>query len=174
MTRSQLSMILTGQSHAATQVVGISDMKVSSNPADVLVTYSIGSCIGLSLYDPVAGIGGLAHCMLPLSRIDALKARENPYMFTDTGVQAILQAVFDLGARRRHLVAKLAGGSRILDERRLFNIGEKNYFVARKVLWKNNILISAEDVGGHAKRTLSLYVATGRTTVRSDRRETDL
>ncbi len=68
--------------------VDISDMKIAQNREDVIVTYSLGSCVGLTLYDPVAGIGGMIHCMLPLSKIDPEKARIKPYMFVDTGVAA--------------------------------------------------------------------------------------
>ena len=54
--------------------VDISDMKVSTNPEEILVTYSLGSCVGVVLYDPVVRVGGMIHCMLPLSRIDPEKA----------------------------------------------------------------------------------------------------
>ncbi len=156
------------------RIVGVSDMAISTCRDEVLRTYSIGSCLGLTLYDPVACVGGLIHSMLPFSRIDPVKARENPSMFTDTGVTALLQAVFDLGARRQRLLVKAAGGSRILDEKGLFNIGEKNYFVLRKILWKNNILITAEDVGGTDKRTVSLHMDTGATIIKKTRREREL
>jgi chemotaxis protein CheD len=162
-----------GQSDV-TLTIGISDMKTSSRSDDVLVTYSLGSCVGLSLYDPAACVGGLVHCMLPLSTLDVEKAKANPQMFTDTGVAALLQAVFDLGAERKRLIAKVAGAASLLDEKGLFRIGERNYTVLRKVLWKNNILIAAEDVGGTIARTLSLYMATGRTTIRSGGREREL
>ena len=154
--------------------VGISDMKVSKNPRDVLVTYSLGSCVGLALYDPVARVGGLIHCMLPLSKIDPAKAQANPFMFTDTGVPALLQAVFNLGAERRNIVAKVAGASSLLDDKGLFRIGERNYTILRKVLWKNNILIATEDVGGTQARTMYLYMDTGRTVIRSGGRENEL
>ncbi len=154
--------------------IGISEMKVSNRPDDVLVTYSLGSCVGLSLFDPVAGVGGLIHCMLPLSKIDAAKAQAKPCMFTDTGVPALLQAVFDLGAERRNLIAKVAGAASLLDDKGLFKIGERNYTVLRKVLWKNNILIAGEDVGGTAARTVYLFMDSGRTIVRSGGRETEL
>jgi chemotaxis protein CheD len=155
-------------------VIGIAEMKVSNRPADVLITYSLGSCIGLALFDPQAGVGGLIHCMLPLSRMDEDKARANPLMFTDTGVLALLQAVFDLGAERRNLVAKVAGGAMLLDEKGLFRIGERNYAVLRKVLWKNNILLAAEEVGGTIPRTLTLYMNSGRTTIKSHGVEREL
>ena len=78
--------------------VDISDMKISRDPTDVIVTYSLGSCVGLTLYDPVAGIGGMIHCMLPLSKIDPDKARLKPYMFIDTGVAAMLGEMYDMNS----------------------------------------------------------------------------
>ena len=57
-----------------TITVDISGMRISETPDDVLVTYSLGSCVGLTLYDPVAKVGGMIHCMLPLSRMDRRKA----------------------------------------------------------------------------------------------------
>jgi len=154
--------------------VGISDMRVSKRPDDVLVTYSLGSCVGLSLHDPVAGVGGIIHCMLPLSKIDPVKAEANPCMFTDTGIPALIQALFDLGAERKNLVAKAAGAASLLDDKGLFRIGERNHTVLRKVLWKNSILIAAEDVGGTQARTMYLFMGTGRTVIRSGGRENEL
>ncbi len=155
-------------------VIGIAEMKVVSHPDEVLVTYALGSCVGLSLYDPVAGVGGMIHCMLPLSKIDIGKAQANPCMFTDTGVALLLQAVFDGGADRRRLVAKVAGGASLLDDKGLFKIGERNYTVLRKVLWKNNIMVSGEDVGGATSRTMHLYMDSGRTTIKSGGKEVEL
>ena len=155
-------------------VIGISDMKVSHRDEDTLVTYSLGSCVGLSLYDPKACVGGLIHCMLPLSKIDPTKAKNNPHMFTDTGIPALLQAVFDLGAERKRLVAKVAGAARLLDTKGLFKIGERNHTVLRKILWKNNVLIDAEDTGGTKARTMTLYMETGMTTIKSGGVEVEL
>lgn len=146
--------------------VGISEMKVSSDPGEVLVTYALGSCVGLTLYDPVTRTGGLLHSMLPLSKIDPAKASRNPHMFVDTGVSALIQALFDHGAQRKDLVAKVAGASNIMDANGVFNIGERNHTVLRKVLWKNNILVSGEDVGGSSPRTMYLHLDTGRTVLK--------
>jgi len=154
--------------------VGIGEMRVSSRPEDVLVTYSLGSCVGLAVYDPVACVGGLIHCMLPLSKIDLQKACANPCMFTDLGAQVLLQTVFDHGAEKRRLVVKVAGAAEALDREGVFKIGERNYTVLRKVLWKNDILIAAEDIGGTSPRTLTLYMDNGRTTVRSRGQEVEL
>lgn len=95
-------------------------------------------------------------------------------MFTDTGVSMLLQAVFNLGATRANLIVKVAGAASLLDENGLFKIGERNYTILRKVLWKNNLLIASEAVSGTASRTLVLYMKDGRTTIRSAGREVDL
>ncbi len=71
-------------------------------------------------------------------------------------------------------MAKVAGGVSLLDEKGLFRIGERNYTVLRKVLWKNNIMVAAEDVGGAASRTMHLYMDSGRTTIKSGGKEVDL
>ncbi len=143
-------------------------MAVSDLPCEVLVTYSLSSCLGLTLYDPVAAVGGLIHCMLPLSKIDPRKAESQPHMFADIGVPALLQAIFDLGGARDRLVAKVAGCGRRMDEQDYFRIGERNYAVLRKVLWRNRILIAAEDVGGTSSRTMMLEMATGRSLIKID------
>ena len=149
--------------------VGISDMKVSTNESDILVTHSLGSCIGLSLYDPEIRVGGMVHCMMPVSKLDPVKAAANPLMFTDTGVTALLKSVFDRGANRRRLIVTVAGAASLLDDKGFFKIGEKNYAILRKILWKNDILISQEDVGGNIVRTMYLYMETGRTLIKRNR-----
>ncbi len=154
--------------------VGISDMKVSNNPSDILITYSLGSCVGLTLHDPVAQVGGLIHCMLPLSKIDKERAKKAPCMFTDTGVPLLIQELLNMGAQKSRLVAKLAGAAKLLDDSNTFRIGDRNKVVLRKVLWKNDILISAEDTGGSVARTMLLYMDTGRTVIKSKGVERDL
>lgn len=154
--------------------VGISEMAVSTEPGETLITYSLGSCVGLSLYDTAARVGGLIHSMLPLSKIDPAKAALSPCMFVDTGIPALLQALFDRGAQRKTLVAKVAGGSHIMDDKGIFNIGERNCTVLRKLLWKNEILVSGEDVGGSVPRTMSLDMESGRTTLKMQGREVEI
>ena len=155
-------------------IVGISEMKVTSNADDVIITYSLGSCLGLTLYDPVAQVGGMIHCMLPLSKIDTEKAKKNPEMFVDTGVPLLMQQIFDLGAKRSRLIVKAAGCGQLLDDKKLFKIGERNYTVLRKILWKNNILINGEDVFGTKSRTMSLYMNDGRVTIKSGGTEREI
>lgn len=142
-------------------VVGISDMKVSNTPGDILVTYSLGSCIGVAIWDPIAKVGGLLHYMLPDSSLDKDKAQSKPFMFADTGVPRLFKETYKFGAEKNRMVVKVVGGSQIMDEAGVFNIGKRNYMVLRKIFWKNKIMIANEHVGGTANRTVSLDVATG-------------
>lgn len=147
--------------------VGIGEMQISDSVTDVLVTHSLGSCVGVSAYDPGAKVGGMIHCMLPLSKADSDKAVSRPCMFVDSGVTLFLNSLFALGARKSRLVVCVAGASRIIDRQDMFQIGERNCTVLRKILWKNGILIASEDTGATLTRTLWLSMATGQVVVRS-------
>jgi chemotaxis protein CheD len=149
------------------RTVPISGMAASRVREEVLVTYSLGSCVGLALVDARLGAAGLLHSMLPQSSMDPEKARRSPAMFVDRGVEALLDALFALGATRRSLVAKVAGGATVFDDRGMFRIGERNVAAVRKALWKNEILIGAEDLGGTRARTMYVSVATGRVILRT-------
>lgn len=147
-------------------IVGIADMGVSRDQQSGLITYSLGSCIGVAIYDPVAGVGGLLHYMLPESQIDPQKAQKNPFMFADTGIPMLFKEAYRVGASKSRIVVKVAGGSQILDDSGFFNIGKRNYMALRKILWKNNVLIKAEDVGGQVSRTVRMDLATGKVFLR--------
>jgi chemotaxis protein CheD len=163
----------TNAGRNAMRTVGISEMQISRAPGEILVTYSLGSCVALCLFDPAVG-AGLIHCMLPQSSIDPDKARQKPAMFVDQGVPALLDAMLALGARRRSLVAKVAGGANIFDDRGMFRIGERNHASLRRILWKNDILIAAEHVGGTKARTMYVWVGTGRVLIKSGTEQVDL
>ena len=152
-------------------VVGISDMKVSKTPGDVLITYSLGSCIGVVIWDPAVKVGGLLHYMLPESSIDPAKAESKPYMFADTGIPRLFKAAYALGADKGRMVVKVFGGGQIMDSDGVFNIGKRNYMILRKMFLKNRVMIAAEDVGGTVNRTVSLEVATGVTRLKAGGRE---
>ncbi len=148
-------------------IVGISDIKISNAPNDVIITYALGSCIGISVYDPVARVGGLLHYMLPDSTLDEKKAKDNPAMFADTGIPSLFKACYSLGAEKRRMIVKAAGGASILDDTNFFRIGQKNIMAMRKIFWKNNVMIASEDTGANHNRTVRLDMATGKTFVRT-------
>ncbi len=155
-------------------VVGVADMKVSNNPGDIIVTHALGSCIGIAIYDRTAKVGGILHFMLPLSEANPEKARSNPFMFADTGIPAFFEAAQKLGASKRRLKIKMAGGAQVFDTKDFFAIGKRNQVIARKIFWKNNLLIEKEHVGGHFSRTMYLEIGTGRTWLRIQGKEIEL
>jgi chemotaxis protein CheD len=142
-------------------------MKIGRD-ADLIVTHALGSCLGLVVHDPVERVGGLLHAMLPLSKINPAKAEANPYMFVDTGVPALFKALYEIGGLKSRMVIKAAGCGNPLGKNEIFKIGERNHTILKKLLWKNNILLETEDVGGTASRTLHFDVATGQTVISSN------
>lgn len=142
--------------------VGLAEMVVVQSHEDQIVTHALGSCVGVVVFDPVARVGGILHAMLPLSSIDAEKAQKKPLMFVDTGIPMLFRKAYELGAEKSNLKVYLAGGASViaLGEGDL-GIGERNVMVARKLFWKNKILIDAESVGGTSPRTLFLDLQRG-------------
>ena len=143
-------------------VVGMADCRVAGGAEQVLATYALGSCIGLALYDPQTKVGGLLHFMLPDSTIDPARGKSNPYMFADTGIPLLLEQVCGMGALKRRLIVRAAGGAQMMDQENVFEIGKRNYLAMRKLLWKAGILLHAEAVGGVRSRTVRLELATGK------------
>lgn len=145
-------------------VVGMADCKVSRDAAETLVTYALGSCLGIVLHDPVAGVAGMLHVMLPQSAIDEAKAKANPAMFVDTGVPRLFKACYELGARKERMIVTVAGGAHAAatEDADSFQIGKRNLLALRKLLWKNGVMIHAEDTGGSRQsRTMSVDVGSG-------------
>lgn len=157
-----------------TIVVNISDARTSSDPADVLATYSLGSCIGVALYDPVLHAGGMLHFQLPSAAIDAQKAKDQPLMFADSGFEQLLGELAKMGASKRRLKVKLAGAAQMLNDNNLFNIGRRNHAAIRKVLWQHGMLIDAENIGGSTPRNLYLRLADGAVQVKAAGKTLDL
>lgn len=151
--------------------VEMADYKVVRDRDAELVTYALGSCIAVILHDPVCGAGGMLHYMLPVANE---RAKEKPAMFAETGIPLLFEAMYRLGCRKQNLVVKAAGGGKLYDDHGVFDIGRRNYVTLRKMLWKSNVIISAEDVGGSRSRTARLYVGTGRVTIHSQGEEAEL
>jgi chemotaxis protein CheD len=158
----------------STLTVDISDFKVSARPDDVIITYALGSCIAVIVHDPVRLAGGMIHYMLPLSETAPEKAKIRPAMFADTGIPLLFQSMYQLGCQKKDLVVKVAGGGALYDDKGLFSIGKRNYTVLRKMFWRSNVLIRAEDVGGAKSRTARLQVGSGLCTITSQGAETQL
>lgn len=142
-------------------MVGMADLNIGRAP-DILTTVGLGSCIGLTLYDPVTKVGGLVHYMLPDSK--AVTNNSNIAKFADTGVQELLKRVTMAGANRGRLVAKIAGGAKmfaVTQESNIGSVGERNSFAAKQLLHQLNIRLIAEDTGLNFGRTVELHCDTG-------------
>jgi len=148
-------------------LVEVGDLKLGRD-GDELVTYALGSCLGLVVHDPVAKVGGLLHAMLPLSSINPEKARSNPFMFVDTGVPELFLRLYEMGGQKGRMLAKAAGCANPMGKDQMFKIGERNYVVLKKLLWKNGVLLKAEDIGGSLSRTLHFNVASGQIVISSN------
>jgi len=104
--------------------------------------------------------------MLPESRINPERAIERPAIFADTGLPLLLKECEKLGADRKRMQVKVAGGAQILDASDYFKIGKRNYVAVRKILWQEGILISGEEIGGVLNRTMALEMPTGKVWVK--------
>lgn len=148
-------------------VAGVADMVASNDPGADLVTYSLGSCLGITLYDPAIKVGGLLHVMLPSSKIDPAKASSAPYMFVDTGVPRLFHALYSFGAERSRMVMKAVGGAQFLDSAGIFNIGERNQKALFELLGSNGFRIQDHEFGGVCSRTIRFNLENGRVQIQS-------
>jgi chemotaxis protein CheD len=142
-------------------IVGVADCKTVKDPSATLITYALGSCVGVGIYDPASSVGGLLHVLLPESSLDAVKAANNPWMFADTGVAQLVNRCLSLGAAKSRMRVWLAGGSAVFDQGGVFKIGKRNQLAVRKALWKAGLLTLSEDLGGNGSRTVRLEFQTG-------------
>ncbi|MBE6014545.1 MAG: chemotaxis protein CheD [Lachnospiraceae bacterium] len=141
--------------------VGMADLNICKSP-DMITTLGLGSCVGITLYDPVTKIGGLAHVMLP----DSTQIRNNSNIakFADTGIDELLRRVVEAGANRSRLVAKIAGGAKMFavsGTSDMGRIGDRNAEAARAKLKELGIKLLADETGLNFGRTVELYCETG-------------
>lgn len=147
-------------------VVGIADMKMARNEG-VLVTYALGSCIGICLYDPVVKLAAMIHIMLP---VKLENSNDNVFKFADTGIPETIRKMEIFGAVRSRIVAKIAGGARMFDipgNGSLGNIGMRNIESVKQTLRAQGIRILKEDVGANYARTLYFDCKTGNGVIKS-------
>ena len=142
--------------------VGMADLNICKAPNSI-TTIGLGSCIGVTLYDPVSKVGGMAHVMLPDST--AIKNNTNIAKFADTGVAELLKRVIEAGATKSRLVAKMAGGAKMFEvsggAAATINVGERNAEAVKKKLGELGIKIIASDTGLNYGRTVILDCNNG-------------
>ena len=138
-----------------TIVVGISDLNIAQK-GDILVTYALGSCVGICLYDPIAKIAGLSHIMLP-TIADFSNSNTMREKFADTAIEILLQKMLSNGAMKVRIRAKIAGGAQMfsnMNNMSLAGIGERNVIAVKQELLRLRIPVAAEDTGSNYGRTV--------------------
>ncbi|MFA9463812.1 MAG: chemotaxis protein CheD [Velocimicrobium sp.] len=141
--------------------VGMADYNICRSP-DAITTLGLGSCVGVTLYDSIRKIAGLAHIMLPDSKL--VKNNSNIAKFADTGIDACIDMMVKSGANRQGLTAKIAGGAQMFafgSNNDMLRIGERNTEATKKKLKELGIRILAEDTGANYGRTIEFYPETG-------------
>ena len=147
--------------------VGMADLKIVKNP-QIITTLGLGSCVGVVLYDPEKKLAGLAHIMLPDSNNS--KDNTNKAKFADTAIPYMIDLMLKKGAKKERLISKIAGGAQMFDftgKSDIMKIGVRNIKAVKENLYKFNINIVAEDVGGNYGRTIEFNTNTGKLTIRS-------
>ena len=146
--------------------VGIADMKLIQN-SGILITYSLGSCIGLCFHDPRLKLGALLHIMLPLN-MEA--GRTHPLKYADTGIKETLRQMEIRGASRARMTVKIAGGAKmfaVAGGGSLGNIGQRNIESVQAIMRRENLRLIGQQIGGTVARTLLFDVVSGQSCVRS-------
>ena len=150
--------------------VGIGEYKTSQGFA-VMESHSLGSCVGIAIYDEHTKIAGLAHIMLPSSlQSQPENVKKNPGKFADTALRLMIQDMLKLGAGKSRLRAKIAGGACMFQSAmpdQMMNIGLKNIEAVRTVLAREHVPVVAEDVGKNYGRTVIFYADTGKLAIKS-------
>ena len=151
-----------------TVAVGIGELYVTREKSLILASYGLGSCVGVSVYDPISKIGGLAHVMLPNSKESSRQI--SYYKFADIAIPALIQEMLKLGAKQRSIICKIAGGAQMLTAPghvNGFRIGERNVEAVMQLLRQHRITPTAMDTGGSQGRTLRLFIDNGSVFVRT-------
>lgn len=142
--------------------VGMADLNVAAG-AGILKTTGLGSCVGVTLYDPLVKVAGMAHVMLPSSVI-AKEGNLNIAKYADTAIPELIRQMNRLGAVNSRLVAKLAGGAQMFafhTTSDTMRIGPRNVESCKAQLVRLSIPVVAEDTGGSVGRTIELYAESG-------------
>lgn len=146
--------------------VGISDMKIVNAPNE-LISYALGSCVGICVIDRVLHIAGMAHIMLPYNKNGD---KTNAFKYADTGISEMIEKMEIMGCSRLRMVAKIAGGAKMFEMKGnsiIGNIGERNIEATKETLQKLRIKLLAEDTGKNFGRTITFDSNTGNLTIKT-------
>ena len=137
--------------------------------SDEAITTVLGSCISACIRDPLAGVGGMNHFMLPEDTTQG----KSTWLDSDAGLatrygsfamESLINGLLKLGARRERLEVKLFGGGHILDVG--IDVGERNIEFARRFVKTEGYVVAAEDVGLNVPRRVVYLPTSGKVRVK--------
>lgn len=144
-------------------VIGIGELALADGPNQTIVTHALGSCVAVCLFDPVAGVAGMLHFLLPEAMINPERARQQPGAFVDTGLPLLLRAAARRGLERQRTLVSLVGGAGIGEAADgALSIGRRNALAATYQAWRHGLFITSHDLGGNRVRTVHLSALDGR------------
>jgi chemotaxis protein CheD len=146
-------------------IVGVAELKVANQTNNVITTIGLGSCLGITCYDPVNHVGGLLHAMLPDSK-NYSGHSSNQAMFVDTGIAELVESMLRHGAHPRNLMFKIFGGAQVLKSSNYFSIGRRNIAMMQSLASHHRLVVKAWEVGGQLNRSIRLHLDDGRVRLR--------
>ncbi len=148
-------------------IVGVADIKMATGASWIITTYALGSCLGITLYDPVKRVGGMLHAMLPDSKLHQSQGVTKIAMFLDSGMNELLLQLRKAGVNERGLECKVFGGSQVMSADKFFRIGDRNIETFKALSQSLGLRVSVWEVGGHVNRTIKFYLESGQVSVRT-------
>lgn len=123
------------------------------------VTTILGSCVAVCIWDPLSGIGGMNHFLLPSFSGEGIASPR----FGNIAIKELLDQLAYLGSQKHNLLAKMFGGACVLEafRQRQHHLGTKNIEVARELLESESIPLVGHDVGGQRGRKLIFHTDDG-------------
>lgn len=146
--------------------VKMGEIELTNKTAITLAASSLGSCIGLGVFDRKSRMAGMAHIVLPDSKIgyNRHNNEEQPGKYADTAVPALIGKMLSLGSKKEDLVIKIAGGAQMFNlqgDSNVMNIGARNAEAVLNALATLGLRPIKSDTGGNKGRTLKLKVMDG-------------
>lgn len=145
-------------------VVGIAEMKMGTKK-DELITYALGSCVGICMYDDKLKIGGLLHAMLPDAFENEGYADITLERYVNTGIQNLFRMICVHGAGVNNLKVKLIGGANMFGfdfTNKDMDIGTQNVIQSKRILADMGIPVVAQMTGGTVGRTIRLEIESAK------------
>lgn len=152
---------------SALTVVGIAECAISASPEAVLATCALGSCIAVAVWDVESFVGGLLQFMLPESGAGTARGNDNPFVYADTGIPAMVQIFREMGGHPARMITRAVGGAQVMNDSAVCRTGSRNVAVLRRALAAAGLRLNGEALGGSVSRSVRLEVGTGRMFVRT-------